>query len=111
MIVALPSLVSFTCDIHAFGPDIEEIPANDRPSILRAKYYPLSSNFRVLRVPDIADGLVSMVADAAKIIAILCPNFAQVDLSLKLRNKFSREVAWAMVSDPFEPYANSLRRL
>ncbi|KAJ2050248.1 hypothetical protein GGI08_005540 [Coemansia sp. S2] len=111
MIVALPSLVSFTCDIHSFGPDIEEIPANDRPSILRAKYYPLSSNFRVLRVPNIADHSVSMVADAAKIIAILCPNFAQVDLPLKLRNEFSREVAWAMVSDPFEPYANSLRRL
>ncbi|KAJ2870411.1 hypothetical protein GGH93_005598 [Coemansia aciculifera] len=111
VIVALPSLVDFTCDIHAFGPDIEAIPANDRPSILRTKHYPLSSNFKVLRVSNIADASVGIVADAAKIISILCPNFAHVDLPLKLRNEFSREIAWGMVSDPFEPYADSLCRL
>ncbi|KAJ2823622.1 hypothetical protein GGI24_003638, partial [Coemansia furcata] len=111
MVAALPSLVSLTCEIREFGPDIEVIPANDRPSILRTRYYPLSGNFKMLRVLNVTDDSVSMVANVAKIISILCPSFAQVDLPLKLRNEFSREIAWAMVSDPFEPYANSLRRL
>ncbi|KAJ2351788.1 hypothetical protein GGH92_001634 [Coemansia sp. RSA 2673] len=44
-------------------------------------------------------------------LAILCPSFALLDISPKLRNPFSREIAWAAFNHPFEAYADSLRRL
>ncbi|KAJ2895950.1 hypothetical protein IWW38_002162 [Coemansia aciculifera] len=43
--------------------------------------------------------------------AILCPKFVYVDIAPELRNAFGREIAWASCNHPFEPYADSIRRL
>ncbi|KAJ2364226.1 hypothetical protein H4S02_010933, partial [Coemansia sp. RSA 2611] len=51
------------------------------------------------------------VAIVAMQLAVLCPKFAYVDPPPKLRNAFSREVAWASCNYSFEPYASSIRRL
>ncbi|KAJ2056196.1 hypothetical protein GGI17_006322 [Coemansia sp. S146] len=111
IISRLPSLVSFTCKIGGLGASIESTPASDRLSTLRAKHYPLSSNFRKLCVPYTANVLADQVAGAAILIAVLCPNFVHVDISPKLRDEFSREIAWASCNRSFQSYAESLRRL
>ncbi|KAJ2869553.1 hypothetical protein GGH93_006131 [Coemansia aciculifera] len=111
IISRLPSLVSFTCKIGGLGASIESIPASDCLSTLRAKHYPLSSNFRKLCVPYTANVLADQIAEAAMLIAVLCPNFVHVDISPKLRDEFSREIAWVSCNRSFQPYAESLRRL
>ncbi|KAJ2752582.1 hypothetical protein GGI19_003730 [Coemansia pectinata] len=111
IISRLPSLVSFTCKIGGLGASIKSILASDRLSTLRAKHYPLSSNFRKLCVPYTANVLADQIAGAAMLIAVLCPNFVHVDISPKLRDEFSREIAWASCNRSFQPYAESLRRL
>ncbi|KAJ2436831.1 hypothetical protein GGF42_008834, partial [Coemansia sp. RSA 2424] len=111
LLVALPSLVSLCCSVSKLEPEFEAIPANERPSRLCAKYHPLSSNFRVLQVRSYSDLSGELVAYTAMLIAVLCPNFVQVDLPLELRKAFGREIAWALVNDTFKPYADSINRL
>ncbi|KAJ2682497.1 hypothetical protein IWW39_005977, partial [Coemansia spiralis] len=51
------------------------------------------------------------IAYTAMLLAVLCPNFACVDISPSLRNAFGREIAWAAFNFPFEEHADTLRRL
>ncbi|KAJ2804503.1 hypothetical protein H4S07_004210 [Coemansia furcata] len=111
VIAALPSLVSFTCAVRGLHSNIRGIPATERPKSLRTKHYPLSVNFRELLVPYTAGTSAANAAIVAMQLAVLCPNFVYVELPPKLRNDFSREVAWAICNNSFEPYANSIRRL
>ncbi|KAJ2864119.1 hypothetical protein GGH94_003153 [Coemansia aciculifera] len=110
-ISVIPSLVSLTCIVCGLGPTIESIAARDRPSRLCSKYVPLSKNFRKLGIPYTADTSAEQATYAAMFFVILCPNFTLLDISPKLRDPFSREVAWAAFNCPFEAYADSLRRL
>ncbi|KAJ2019271.1 Spliceosome-associated protein 49 [Coemansia sp. S680] len=97
LLVALPSLVSLSCGIRELQAVLEAIPSKERPSRLCAQYYPLSTNFRMLRVAYLSDTITTeAIAYAAMLIAILCPNFVQVNLPLKQRRDFGREIAWAM---------------
>ncbi|KAJ2750004.1 hypothetical protein GGI19_005351 [Coemansia pectinata] len=110
---AIPSLVSCSCNLYELGPSIDEIPADERPSRLRTKYYPMGSNFktwRLLRV-DNKDAPIDVTVYSSMLLAVLCPNFRQVDLPLNLRNDFGRKIAWATFNDPFKPYAESVGRL
>ncbi|KAJ2875277.1 hypothetical protein H4R27_006423, partial [Coemansia aciculifera] len=110
---AIPSLVSCSCNLYELGPSIDEIPADGRPSRLRTKYYPMGSNFktwRLLRV-DNKDAPIDVTVYSSMLLAVLCPNFRQVDLPLNLRNDFGRKIAWATFNDPFKPYAESVGRL
>ncbi|KAJ1905835.1 hypothetical protein GGI09_003003 [Coemansia sp. S100] len=112
LLVALPSLVSLSCGIRELQAVLEAIPSKERPSRLCAQYYPLSTNFRMLRVAYLSDTITTeAIAYAAMLIAILCPNFVQVNLPLKQRRDFGREIAWAMVNSTFKPYADSISRL
>ncbi|KAJ2751274.1 hypothetical protein GGI19_004593 [Coemansia pectinata] len=111
LLVALPSLVSLSCGISELRAVLKVIPASERPSRFHAKYYPLSRNFRTLCVPYSADISTELVAYTAMLIAVLCPNFVQVDISNGLRKEFSREIAWASVNDIFKPYADDINRL
>ncbi|KAJ2872173.1 hypothetical protein GGH93_004249 [Coemansia aciculifera] len=115
VIAALPSLVSLTCEVRGLCSNIGEIPTDERPKSLRSAHYPLSENFRELRVPYTAGPTADKTADKTAIVAmqlaVLCPNFLYVDLSPKLRNAFSREIAWATCNYSFEPYADSIHRL
>ncbi|KAJ2884087.1 hypothetical protein H4R27_002348 [Coemansia aciculifera] len=111
LLVALPSLASLTCGVGEFEESTALISANERPNTLHAKHYPLSTNFRMLRVPKTANSKAKDIAYAAMPLAVLCPNFTHVDISPNLRNDFGREIIWAAFSDPFEPYSDSLRRL
>ncbi|KAJ2432069.1 hypothetical protein GGF41_000220, partial [Coemansia sp. RSA 2531] len=94
VISKFPSLVSITCHIRGLGASIESIPVRDRPSILCAMHYPLSVNFRKLRVPYTANALADVIARVAMLIAVLCPSLTYVDISPELRKDFSREIAW-----------------
>ncbi|KAJ2866565.1 hypothetical protein GGH94_001457 [Coemansia aciculifera] len=111
VISALPSLVSLTCDVRGSCSSAGTIPASERPSNLDSKYYPLSRNFRVLRVPYSAQSSAKKIAIVAIQIAILCPNFLYVDIAPEFRNVFSREVAWAGFNRTFEPYTKALQSL
>ncbi|KAJ2405056.1 hypothetical protein GGI10_005430 [Coemansia sp. RSA 2530] len=111
IIAALPSLASFTCEVRGLSSNIGDIPANERPEALRSAYYPLSKPFGELHVPYTAASSADKVAIVAMQLAVLCPKFAYVDLQPKLRNAFSREVAWASCNYSFEPYASSIRCL
>ncbi|KAJ2346043.1 hypothetical protein GGH92_003778 [Coemansia sp. RSA 2673] len=111
VIAALPTLVSLTCEIRGLRSNIREIPASERPNSLRSAHYPLSENFRELRVPYTAASSADKTAIVVMQLAVLCPNFLYVDLPPKLRDAFSREIAWAMCNYSFEPYADSIRRL
>ncbi|KAJ2058673.1 hypothetical protein GGI17_004900 [Coemansia sp. S146] len=111
LITTFPNLVSLSCNIYELGPSIDEIPADERPSRLRTKYYPMGSNFKTWRVPIASGVLTETVAYTAMLLAVLCPSFVQVDLPLNLRNDFGRKVAWASFNDPYEPYIDSLRRI
>ncbi|KAJ2811428.1 hypothetical protein H4S07_002068 [Coemansia furcata] len=111
IVSAIPSLVSLTCVVGGLGIAIESIVASKRPSRLHTKYYPLGANFRKLAIPYTASTSAEQAAYAAMYIAILCPSFTHLDISPKLRNPFSREIAWAAFNCPFEAYADTLRRL
>ncbi|KAJ2837741.1 hypothetical protein FBU31_001081 [Coemansia sp. 'formosensis'] len=111
IVSAIPSLVSLTCVVGGLGITIESIVASKRPSRLHTKYYPLGANFRRLAIPYTAGTSAEQAAYAAMYIAILCPSFTHLDISPKLRNPFSREIAWAAFNCPFEAYADTLRRL
>ncbi|KAJ2449410.1 hypothetical protein GGF42_004780 [Coemansia sp. RSA 2424] len=111
LVSALPCLVSLTCGVATLDIATKAIPAIDRPSKLRAEHYPLSSNFKRLRITYEADYLAEYAASAAMYLAILCPNFAHVDLPFNKRRAFSREIAWASCNPPFDAYADTLRRL
>ncbi|KAJ2840847.1 hypothetical protein FBU31_000074 [Coemansia sp. 'formosensis'] len=111
LVAALPSLVSLSCGIINTGTEVEDIPVSEHPSHLHTKYYPLSKNFRMLRVPRSYNTSIEAVAYTAMLIAVLCPNFVQVDLPSEQRRDFGREIAWASVNDTFEPYADAIRRL
>ncbi|KAJ2747605.1 hypothetical protein GGI19_006333, partial [Coemansia pectinata] len=111
VISALPSLANLTCDVRGSCSSAGTIPASERPSNLDSKYYPLSRNFRVLRVPYSAQSSAKKIAIVAMQIAILCPNFLYVDIAPELRNVFSHEVAWAGFNRTFEPYTKALQSL
>ncbi|KAJ2743376.1 hypothetical protein GGI20_003785 [Coemansia sp. BCRC 34301] len=110
VVAALPSLVSFTCVVHDASSNIGSISENERPSGLRAAHYPLSQNFRVLRMTYMAESATKVAIVAIKV-AAMCPNLVRVDMPPKLRPEFSREIAWATYNDSFEPYTDSLRHL
>ncbi|KAJ2024979.1 hypothetical protein GGI06_000765 [Coemansia sp. S85] len=111
LVAAIPSLVSLVCSVASIGAEIGAIPENRRLSSLYAKHYPLSANFRVLQVSNTADSKIEDMAYTAMLLAVLCPNFACVDISPSLRNAFGRGIAWAAFNFPFEEHADTLRRL
>ncbi|KAJ1916843.1 hypothetical protein LPJ71_001897 [Coemansia sp. S17] len=111
LVAALPNLVSMSCAVGGIGSEIEAIPDDKRPSSLRTKHYPLSNNFRKLRVLDSSDIPAQDIAYVGMLLAVMCPKFGHVDLSSKLRYTFNREIAWAMINDPFRPYSSCLERL
>ncbi|KAJ2030294.1 hypothetical protein IWW57_001257 [Coemansia sp. S610] len=111
LVAALPGLVRLSCNYYGIGAEVKRIPEIERPSRLHAKYYPLSSNFRVLHISHAAQVSAKDIAYGAMLLAILCPNLVQVDIPPKVRNDFGREVAWATFNDPFKPYAASIGRL
>ncbi|KAJ2888146.1 hypothetical protein IWW38_004995 [Coemansia aciculifera] len=110
IVSALPSLVSLRCVIDAPEPWIQEIPKDEQPHTLRTKYYPLSHNFRYLGLSYTAGSSAETLAFNAATFSLLCPRFVYVDIPPKLRNSFSREVSWAMVTS-FKPYADCLNKL
>ncbi|KAJ1813599.1 hypothetical protein LPJ60_006285, partial [Coemansia sp. RSA 2675] len=104
VLAALPSLVHLSCGIRELQAEILAIPVSERPSGLRQKYYPLSKNFRTLSVAYPKDGVLTEdVAYAAMPIAVLCPNFAQVDLPTEQRRNFGCEIAKIYVDSAFKP--------
>ncbi|KAJ2025958.1 hypothetical protein IWW57_003195, partial [Coemansia sp. S610] len=112
VLAALPSLVHLSCGIRELQAEILAIPVSERPSGLRQKYYPLSKNFRTLSVAYPKDGVLTEdVAYAAMLIAVLCPNFAQVNLPTEQRRNFGCEIAKIYVDCAFKPYADAVRRL
>ncbi|KAJ2038825.1 hypothetical protein H4S03_002084 [Coemansia sp. S3946] len=111
LIAFLPSLVSLTCTLADRGLADRVTPESKYPSSLRSKNYPLSKNFRVLRVHHTTGASASTIAKISMLVAIACPNFSYVDMPSELRNPFSREIAWATSNRPFEPYADSIHRL
>ncbi|KAJ2033030.1 hypothetical protein H4S03_005924, partial [Coemansia sp. S3946] len=108
LVAALPNLVSMSCAVGGIGPEIEVIPDNKRPSSLRTRHYPLSNNFRKLRVFDSSAIPAQDIAYVSMLLAVMCPKFGHVDLSSKLRYTFNRKIAWAIINDPFRPYSSSL---
>ncbi|KAJ2054707.1 hypothetical protein GGH13_008116 [Coemansia sp. S155-1] len=78
---------------------------------LTSLYYPLSKKFKVLRVLGTDVPLVDEVASVAMHIAVVCPNFAFVDLPHEHRKEFSLEIARAIAKRPFRPFADSIRHL
>ncbi|KAJ2861036.1 Spliceosome-associated protein 49 [Coemansia aciculifera] len=97
LLVVLPNLVSLSCGVCKLQAALEAIPVSERPSRLRAQYYPLSRNFRTLHVAYPSDTTTAEeIAYAAIVIAVLCPNFVQMDLPPEQRREFGREIAWAM---------------
>ncbi|KAJ2860752.1 hypothetical protein GGH94_005330 [Coemansia aciculifera] len=111
LISALPSLASVTYTIVGLGASIESIPANDCPSTLYAKHYPLRRNFRKLCVLYAENVSADKVAGVAMLIAIMCPNFVHVDIPPMLRKDFSHEIAWSTYCRSFKPFAASISRL
>ncbi|KAJ2681374.1 hypothetical protein IWW39_006355, partial [Coemansia spiralis] len=112
IISALPSLVSLNCELKRSARSVKALPANRQPSVLHERHYPLSSNFRELAtITDEGDASTKQIAVVAMQLAVLCPKFTFVDMSPGVRKVFRREIAWAMVKQPFKPYADSLRRL
>ncbi|KAJ2442706.1 hypothetical protein GGF42_006867 [Coemansia sp. RSA 2424] len=111
LVSALPCLVSLTCGVAKLDIATKAIPAIDRPSRLRTKHYPLSTNFKRLHITCEANNLAEYAASTAMYLAILCPNFAHVDLPFNKRRAFSREIAWASCNPPFDAYADTIRRL
>ncbi|KAJ2382964.1 hypothetical protein H4S02_005510 [Coemansia sp. RSA 2611] len=112
VLAALPSLVHLSCGIRELQAEILAIPVSERPSGLRQKYYLLSKNFRTLSVAYPKDGVLTEdVAYAAMLIAVLCPNFAQVNLPTEQRRNFGCEIAKIYVDCAFKPYADAVRRL
>ncbi|KAJ2890065.1 hypothetical protein IWW38_004335 [Coemansia aciculifera] len=104
--------------------------AEELPSALGTKHFPLSRNFKRLnilakenrgsgdddnefefnRAVDI-DNVAKTTAYAAMKLAAICPNFAHVDLSKKFCAEFSQEIVMAMKDPAFLPYADSISRL
>ncbi|KAJ2011749.1 hypothetical protein GGI14_006056 [Coemansia sp. S680] len=111
LINALPTLVILTCHLGDLGLADKVAPESTYPSSLRSMNYPLSKNFRLLRVPHASTASACTIAKISMLVAIVCPNFAHVDMAPELRNAFSREIAWGTCNRPFEPYADSIRRL
>ncbi|KAJ2112172.1 hypothetical protein IW146_004809 [Coemansia sp. RSA 922] len=87
------------------------IPENESPSILHGKHYPLSRNFRVLRVSSVADADIGKVSIVAMQIAVVCPSFAYMDIPLEPRKGFRGKATWSSRNGPFKPYGDALRRL
>ncbi|KAJ2750770.1 hypothetical protein GGI19_004910 [Coemansia pectinata] len=110
VIAALPSLVSLACMVRDPNLAAGENAMNSLLSSPR-KHFPLSKNFRVLRVPFTANFSAEHVARVAVHIAVLCPRFAFVDILPEHRKAFGREIAWAMVNKPFKPFANYISHL
>ncbi|KAJ2062734.1 hypothetical protein GGI17_002241 [Coemansia sp. S146] len=111
LVAALPGLVTISCTVSGIRPEIEAISEDKRPSSLRTKHYPLSNNFRKLHILNSSDISTQAIAYIGMLLAVLCPKFGHVDLLSELRYMFNREIAWAMISDPFRPYSSYLERL
>ncbi|KAJ2755973.1 hypothetical protein GGI19_001213 [Coemansia pectinata] len=111
IVSALPSLVSLTTAIQGSATRIGLIPENEYPGILYEKYYPLSNNFRVVRVLRAEYSDLGDLSTVAMQIAVVCPKFMYVDLPLELREEFGDKATWSSSNDPFKPYGDALRRL
>ncbi|KAJ2056772.1 hypothetical protein GGI17_006020 [Coemansia sp. S146] len=111
IIDALPSLVSLTSQICGSAKRIGLIPENEHPSALHERYFPLSNNFRVLRVSSVVNIDIGIVSIVAMQIAVICPNFAYVDLPLEVRKAFRGKATWSSKNGPFKTYGDALRRL
>lgn len=75
-------------------------PASLHLRYFRTKYYPLSKNFRVLRVPH-SDGFsVDEITRVTMHIAVVCPSFAFVDTLAEYRREFSEEISRVIVNMP-----------
>ncbi|KAJ2023557.1 hypothetical protein IWW57_004071 [Coemansia sp. S610] len=111
VVAAIPSLSSLRCRFDGYGQAIVSIPAKERPSGLHAKYYPLSQNFRTLTPVHYPDCSAKVVAHVAMLLAVVCPSFRAVEVPLKLREDFGREIAWCMINDTYKPYADRLKTL
>ncbi|KAJ2875942.1 hypothetical protein GGH93_001147 [Coemansia aciculifera] len=111
IVYALTSLVSLTSQVCGVGMEIGLIPENEHPSTLYETYYPLSSSFRKLRVPSVANADIGRVSIVAMQIAIVCPSFAYVDLPYELCEEFRDSVTWSTNNDLFKSYGDALRRL
>ncbi|KAJ2261583.1 hypothetical protein GGI01_002178 [Coemansia sp. RSA 376] len=90
--------------------------AGVNPAYLNIRYlhstlHPLSTSFRMLRVPHSVENSIEGVASVAAHIAVLCPRFAFVDIPLEYRKPFGRDIAWAMVHKPFEQFSSAIRHL
>ncbi|KAJ2820089.1 hypothetical protein GGI24_004590, partial [Coemansia furcata] len=68
-------------------------------------------NFKRLDIVDNENISAKKAAAVAMQLAVICPNFAFVDAPRDIRKVIRREIAWAMVNQPFKPYADALRRL
>ncbi|KAJ2086460.1 hypothetical protein GGI09_006687 [Coemansia sp. S100] len=110
-IAALPSLVSLTCSLTDRRLADKVAPQSKYPRSLLSTRYPLSVNFRFLRVHHTTNASASTIAKISMLVAIACPNFSHVDVAPELRNAFSREIAWGTYNRPFEPYADSICHL
>ncbi|KAJ2463329.1 hypothetical protein GGI03_003910 [Coemansia sp. RSA 2337] len=111
VIAALTSLVSLTCSVRNRGLTIGTNPESSCLRCFRKKYYPLSKKFKVLRILGTDVPLVDEVASVAMHIAVVCPNFAFVDLLPEHRKEFSQEIARTIAKRPFRPFADSIRHL
>ncbi|KAJ2046077.1 hypothetical protein H4S04_005252, partial [Coemansia sp. S16] len=87
------------------------IPENEHPSVLHDKQYPLSINFRVLRILGAEYTNIGKVSILAMQVAVICPSFARVDIPSGERNEFRGKVAWLSRNGIFKPYGAALRRL
>ncbi|KAJ2040256.1 hypothetical protein H4S03_001138 [Coemansia sp. S3946] len=91
--------------------EAERVDAAIKQQCFRKKYYPLSKKFKVLRILGTDVPLVDEVASVAMHIAVVCPNFAFVDLLPEHRKEFSQEIARTIAKRPFRPFADSIRHL
>ncbi|KAJ2831536.1 hypothetical protein FBU31_002253 [Coemansia sp. 'formosensis'] len=111
IVSALPSLITLACRLKKSVPSVKSLPLNKQPNILHGRYYPLSSNFKRLDIVDDENISAKKAAAVAMQLAVICPSFAFVDVPRDIRKVIRREIAWAMVNQPFKPYADALRRL
>ncbi|KAJ2745134.1 hypothetical protein GGI20_002396 [Coemansia sp. BCRC 34301] len=107
-IAALPSLVRLACDVSGCGPDIEAIPAKQRPGSINAKYHHLNCSLRTLSTNYDTNVSGKDLAHVAMLLAIACPRLRTVDVNPTLHNEFSRKTAWCMLNSVHKPYANQL---
>ncbi|KAJ2872587.1 hypothetical protein GGH93_003901 [Coemansia aciculifera] len=109
VVAALPSLSSFKCRISGCGPDVEMIPASERPNTLYTKFHPLSHSFRTLIALYNEGDSAKDLAHVVMLLAVVCPSLRTVEVPPVLREDFGREIAWCMINATYKPYADRLK--